>query len=231
MLLAALGDCLGNVHAARAALGAIADRGIMTVLDTGNAVAGFPWPQETLGALTEHGAVSAQDDLDRAAARALRRKTPGDSPADRAAAYAHAHLASASVEAVRAWPIRRSLTLEGLAIHWFSGTPSAQRESLEPEAGPMRFQRIREELNAPLIVYGRNEEPHARWVDGALFVCPGAAGLGGPARYAVIDTDAAPWAVSFHEAPYDETPLAPALAAAGLDDPRQWRYAGASRRS
>lgn len=231
MLLAALGDCLGNVHAARAALGAIAGRGIMTILDTGNAVAGFPWAQETLDALAEFGAVSAQGDLDRAAARALRRKRPGDDPADRAAAYAHSHLTSASVEAVRAWPIRRSLTLEGIAIHWFSGTPSAQRESIDPDAGAMRFQRIREELNAPLIVYGRNLEPHTRWVDGALFVCPGAAGLGAAARYAVIDTDADPWSVSFHEAPYDDAPLAAALAAAGLDDPRQWRYAGASRRS
>ena len=130
MLLAALGDCLGNAPAARAALDAIADRGIVTILHTGNAVTGFPWPQETFDLLGEHGVRCVQGDLDRAAVRALRRKTAGDTAADRAAAYAHGRLSSRAVEAIQGWPIRGALTLEGVDIRWFSGTPTAQRESM-----------------------------------------------------------------------------------------------------
>ena len=64
MMIAVVGDCGGNAPALQAALGAIADEGILTVFQTGN-LAGTGGVDTVIALLKEHGVAVCQGDLDR----------------------------------------------------------------------------------------------------------------------------------------------------------------------
>ncbi len=210
MLIAVLGDIHGHYPALEAVWRHIEEEGIRTVLSTGDAVAGHPWPNETVDALQAWRIVSVQGEFDREAALYPRRaeRLRARWPAQERAVLEQTHQATRSdnLEFLRGLPRSRRVEAEGLAICLCHGTPSSQAESLSPHDPDTRYRRARESANADIVVCGRTHAPHARSVDGALFVNPGS--VAGPERpagsagYAVIDTDADPWQVTFQEVAY-----------------------------
>lgn len=220
MLLAAFGGICGNLPALESVLDEVERAGILTVLNTGNSVLGYPWPNEVVDRLSASRVVSVQGIDDRRVVRARRSSMP-NSLAD-ALLWTHGRLSSNHLEYLRALPKHATLKAEGIRICLCHATPTTQAEFLEADDGPDRFRRVREQTDAQIIVVG-GRRPFSREVDGALFVCPGCAGTprhGRPeAVYAVINTEAIPWSVSFKRAAYDAAALEARLEECGLDRP------------
>lgn len=208
MLLAVIGHVHGNAAALRAALAEINDEGIETVLNTGDSVVGGPEPGAVIDALIARGVVSVQGVADRLAVRYTRKRAALEQRHDaaelEAVKWAHEHLSADHLEYLQGLPRQRVLEIENVRIHLCHGVPSSQSGSLDKESDVLRFQRERELANTPLILFGREHRPFARWVDFTLFVNPGsvgaAQGLDGVAQYALIDTDEEPWTVEFKQA-------------------------------
>lgn len=200
MQLAVIGDIAGAAHALRAALEWIESEGILTILQTGN-LAGPEGGDAVIALLQGAGARVAQGENDRLHLRyeqkseQLRRKME---PADfEALARAHQHLSSASLEYLRDLHKKLRLEVEEVAILVCHGSLSSQGEILDRHTPPSRFQRLREEAGAQLVLCGGSDEPFHVRVEDTLFVGPGRlAPQAGQARLTVIDTDASPWTVS-----------------------------------
>lgn len=216
MLMAVIGDIHGNLPALHAVLEPIDDAGIRTVLNTGDSVAGFPWPNETIGVLCDRGIPSVQGETDRLAAaflrkeRALQEKGP---PAYYTALqWTYDHLSSAHLEFLSGLPRQRRITLEGIEVFLCHGAPGfGQNESLHKDDEDARFLRQREVANAPLVICGRTHVPFYRWALDTLFVNPGSVGWpdGEAARaaYALVNTEPDPWTAEIHWVEYDFAPV------------------------
>ncbi len=223
MILAALGDIHGNLPALEAALEAIDEAGIHTIVNTGDCVVGFPWPNEVVDILRSREILTVQGERDRFAVRFLRkqetlRKKWGASEF-RAVQWTHEAARTDTLEYLRSLPRRRHLHLEGLGITVCHGTLTSQSEGLHPDDPESRFQRQWEEARSDVVILGRTHIPFHRWVRGTLFVNPGSAGMNedGAARYALINTETDPWSVEFQEARYDSQMVTGRLSALGLE--------------
>ncbi len=201
MLMAALGAIRGNLAALEAALRAIDDEGIHTVVHTGDSVVGGGQPAEVLGLLRARAIPSVQGESDRDAARFARKekslRRTRDPETFEALRRAYESLRSDDIEYLAGLPRQRALTVDGVAICLCHGTPFSQAESLEAEGDPSVFRRVREAVNTDIVVCGREPTAFARWVDAALFVNPGPAAIECAAAYAIIDTECEPWKARF----------------------------------
>jgi len=210
MYLAAIGDIHGNLPAFQAVLADIDNTGIQTIVNTGDTVAGHPWPNEVVELLRERNIPSVQGEHDRRVVhflrkkQTLRRKLP--EPEFETLRHAHEMLHSQNLEFLRGLPRQRALHIEAIDICICHGTPTSQAETLDENAPEAKFKRVRELTNARLIICGATHRPFSRIVDGALFVNPGAVGFGprgaNMATYAVVDTEVEPWETYFKELPY-----------------------------
>ncbi len=224
MILAAIGGIHGNLPALEAALGEIEAAGIQTILNTGDSVAGFPWPNETVALLQSHGVVSVQGNFDRLAVRFGRKRAAMERRLDPAAAgvlaWTHEHCRGATLEYLRTLPKTQHIRLEGIGIFLCHGHAQSQSANLAADSPAGLFQRQREAVECGLFVCGAAPAPFARETMGTLFVNPGPlaplSGELGAAQYALINTETAPWEASFHKAEYDAGKAEDALAAAGL---------------
>lgn len=210
MYMAAVGEIRGNWPAFQAVVAALDDAGIETLVNTGNCVGEHPWPQEVVGLLRTRSVPSVQGLLDRRTARMIRKSATlsRTRPADELAALQDTfdRLRPGDIEFLARLPRHRTLRIEGIDIFLCHGTPARQTDTLAPGDSPSKFQRAREEANAPLIIVGNPPEPYAHWETGTLFVNPGAVGLCPGARkeavYALIDTESDPWRVRFERVAY-----------------------------
>ncbi|MFM1919011.1 MAG: hypothetical protein RLZZ303_645 [Candidatus Hydrogenedentota bacterium] len=200
MQLAVIGDIAGAAQALRAALDWIESEGILTILQTGN-LAGPEGGDVVVALLQGAGVQVAQGETDRLHLRyeqkseQLRRKME---PADfDALGRAHHHLSSASLEYLRDLHKKLRLKVEEVSILVCHGSLSSQGEILDQHTPPSRFQRLREEAGAQLVLCGGSEEAFHVRVEDTLFVGPGClAPQPDHARFTVIDTDASPWTVT-----------------------------------
>ena len=226
MLLAALGDIHGNYPALEAVLERIDAMGIHTILNTGDAVCGYPFPCEVWRTIQSRGIVSVQGEMDRLTGMFTRKRASLES---RRTAQEIEHLAwttqtlsSDVIESLRALPKHRVLTLEGLDICLCHGSPRQQTEGLGPGTSAQILDRCREFANAHIIVCGRTHEGWSRLYHETLFVNPGSVGAmqggQGSASFAVIDTESKPWQVRFEQVRYDAAAVTEALATAGLGE-------------
>ena len=210
MLLAALGDIHGNLPAFDAVLGAIDDMGIQTIVNTGDCVVGYSWPNEVIDRLRLRAIHSVQGEMDRLAVRfvrkqdTLKKRRPASEFEDLRWTYQHTR--SDNLEFVRALPAQRTLKVEGKTIYLCHGIGPSQLDALHENDDACKFQRLREIAAADLIIAGRTHAAFARWVDGTLFVNPGAVGVpsgeGAQACLATIDTENEPWETRFHSVAY-----------------------------
>lgn len=210
MYMAAIGDIHGNLPAFQAVLGEIDEAGIQTIVNTGDAVSGYPWPNEVVDLLRERSIASVQGEHDRRVVYFLRkeqtlRRKLAEAEFE-ALRQAHEAIHSQNLEFLRNLPRRQDLHVEGIDICVCHGTPTSQADRLEGSLPDWKFRRVRELTNAQLIVCGATHRGFSRTVDGALFVNPGAVGVGrGGARlatYAVIDTETEPWEAHMREVAY-----------------------------
>ncbi len=207
MLLAVIGDILGNFEALNAALDDIDARGIQSIVHTGNAVAGGARANEVLELLAARGVITVQGAQDNAVARwqkkqaAFARRLSAEECDALRRAYESIH--STRLEELRTLPKRKSLSIDGVDILLCYGSPANQSEVLTEGATLEKLQRQREVAPVHLIVCGGNRKPFHREAAGALFVHPGFAAEGpGVARYTVVDTEESPWRVNDHHIDY-----------------------------
>jgi len=207
MYIAAFGDVHGNLAALNAVLAAIDDAGIQTLLNTGDCVVGYPWPNEVIDLLRARRIPTVQGEMDRRTVHFVRKRNALRqrlSPTEfEAIQQTYEALRPNDLEYLRELPRQRTLVLEGLRVVLCHGTPTSASVSLPEHESEGRFRRIRETANADIIVAGRTHAAFARTVDGTFFVNPGA--VSDPehpahvAHYAVIDTETDPWSAHFHE--------------------------------
>ncbi|GMV99060.1 MAG: hypothetical protein AMXMBFR84_01990 [Candidatus Hydrogenedentota bacterium] len=200
MHFAVFGDVHGNWPALKAVLDDIARRGILTIVHTGDLVVGFPYPNEVVEAVRERGIPGVQGEWDRLTVRASRKgesiqRKIGEDEWE-ALQWTYSHTQSRSLEFLRALPKTRTFDMDGTPVFVCHGTPASSSDVLLRGEADMRFKRMREVANTPIVVCGKSHEPFARTVDGTLFVNPGAVGLaagdGAVASYAVVSTESAP---------------------------------------
>ncbi len=227
MLMAAFGGLAGNLPALDAMLAEIDRKGIHSIVNVGNSVVGYPWPNEVLNCLQSRRIHNVQGSVDRLTVR-VRRKA--ESLKDRlepslreAVQWTNKVMISRNLEYLGSLPRRNIVVIEGLSVCLCHGTPSNQSKRLGADDDLCRFRRQREYINVDIVVMGGGREPFWRMVDGTLFVNPGCAGLGeGPdptATFAMVSTEDDPWAVSFNFVPYDFRSLGNRLAEVGLEKP------------
>lgn len=211
MILAAVGGIHGHLPALQAALAAIDEAGIHTILNTGDSVVGYAWPNEVVDLLRDRSIPSAQGELDRLAVvylrkeASLRAKGVAVDLLDRIR-QTNDDLRSDNVEFLRSLPRCRSLTVDGISIALCHGTLTSQSDSLRADGSDNKFRRQREIFPARIIVCGRTPDPFSRLVDDTLFVNPGC--VGGPsgkkprARYAIINAESEPWSAEMLSVSY-----------------------------
>ena len=208
MIFAAIGDIDGHLDALEAAFRHIGEAGILTVAQTGNIVAGGgERGADALALLRERGAVVVQGRRDRQTVQLLRKRAALERALPReefdALCRAHESLRGGDLEYLRGLPRERRLTVEGLGLYICHGAPASARDVLSADTPRSRLERQREAVPADCIISGGSAEPFHHEVGGTHMVGPGWLCAGpGRARYAVIDSEAAPWRVSFVEVPF-----------------------------
>ena len=111
--------------------------------------------------------------------------------------WAHEHISSQNLEVLRDWRKSVTLELENLAVFLCHGAPGNRKEVLRVDTPTAKLQRQREIAQADIIICGGAEEAFAKDVDGTLFVSPGSlVGEDGVVRYALINTESAPWSMT-----------------------------------
>jgi predicted phosphodiesterase len=206
MIFAAIGDIAGDLPALEAAIHAIDEAGLLTLLHTGNSVAGGPSGAAILERLRARGVVCVASASDRATARfqkmqgTLERKLdPEEFEALRAA---HEALPSAALEYLAAVPRETRLTLEGLEVVLCHGALGSKRDIITAKSPLKNLEREREIAPVELIVTGGAPAPFHRVVGDTHFVCPGPLRASAHTiRYARINTEDRPYTVDFPEAP------------------------------
>ncbi len=202
MILAAIGDIDGNARVLEAVLADIDAAGIQTIVHVGDCVGFGTEPNETVALLRARVVPGVQGDMDRRAARFARKHARETLRAECAPEVFDAlqrtydALRSEHVEYLAGLPRERRLTVDAVAVYLCHGSPNGQDAGLGEDDDPRRFQRFREVAQADVIVMGHTRNPFSRLVDGTLFVNPGAV-ADSPACYAVVDTEAEPWSVTF----------------------------------
>lgn len=207
MHFAVLGDINGNARALRGVLDDLAEQGILTVLQTGNLVAGHGRAKEVLDLLQERRVTCVQGVKDRAVARfrrkeaRLRDRLSGDEVAQLAAV--HESLTGEVIEVLRRLPARRDLEIEELSILVCHGSVSNASDLLSGGTAEAKFQRQREIAPVDIIVCGGAREPFARYIENTLFVGPGWVDHSpGIACYSIVDTEEEPWTVAPKQVSY-----------------------------
>ncbi|MBI1319250.1 MAG: hypothetical protein GC168_09935 [Candidatus Hydrogenedens sp.] len=199
MILAAIGDFRGEVCTLRATLEAIEAQGIVTVVQTGHFLAGADDPDAAAETAREFGLLVAEGEEERMLLRfqqkqaTLRKRMEPEAFARVEAA--HARMRSATFEYARGLHKQVKLEIDGIRIIACHGSPASTAEVITPETPAMRLQRHREHGTPDILICGGHPEPFHRWIDGALFVCPGDLMRDGRAWYTTISTETDPWEV------------------------------------
>jgi len=211
MLLAVFGDIHGNFPAFEAVMKHIDGRGIQTIVNAGDSVAGFWWPNEVIEHLRMRRIYSVQGTMDRRAVLfqrgPIKTRTKLSEEVTRDIEWTHYHCRSDNLEFLRALPKRRMFAVEGFSVFVCHGSPTSQDDGLHDSDPDRAFKRQREFANTHIIISGQTHERFCRTVDDTLFVNPGSIGYDaqglGTAHYAVIDTDVRPFSVEFVPVFYD----------------------------
>ncbi len=212
MILGIIGDIHGHLPALKAVLARLDNAGVENLVNTGDCVAGNPWSGGVIDLLRERNIPTAQGLEDRQVVRFARRRgvRGGDARGGQFDSIRRAFesLSSDQIEFLRSLPKLVTLELDGVRIAVAHGTPGAQSRPLLASDDVDLFRRQRERTNADVIACGQSHQAFCRWVDGILFVNPGAvgppAGWSLPAQYALVNTEFAPWECKIKSVPLDE---------------------------
>jgi predicted phosphodiesterase len=205
MILAILGGVHGQAGALRAALHAVEEAGILSVVHTGDSVLGGPDPRGAMDLLATHRVPAVQGAEDRLVGHALRKQRRMarslDDAARAAVTAAHEALTGSQVEALLARPHTRRLEIDGIRILVCHGLPGHPGEHLDADTPAALLERLRESSDADIVVCGGGPDFTARLVADTLFVAPGRVALDGGAAYAWVSTESTPWTAGVERVP------------------------------
>lgn len=221
MVLAALGDIHGNWPALQAALAAIDEAGIRTIVCTGDVVAGYPYPNEVIDCLDTRDIATVQGLQDKLTAALVRSGGQTMKRANEHAAAAmrwtYDHLSSANVEYLRALPRVQRITVDGIDTYVCHSAPDASHESIGADTSAQRFERYRESARADIVVGGKTHETFEMLVEDTFFVNPGSVGCDKRgAVYAVVSTEEDIWTAEYRIVEYDRDAVEAQTRSAGL---------------
>ncbi len=221
MVLAAFGDIHGNWPALEAALAAIDNAGIRTIVCTGDAVAGYPFPNEVVDCLDVRNITTVQGTQDKLTASLVRSggqtMKRASEDAAKAMRWTYDQLSSANVEYLRALPRTQCITIDGVDLYVCHGAPDAVNRGIGEDTSDDQFNRYRESARADIVISGNTHQPFHRQFEDTLFVNPGSVGCDERgAVYAVVSTEAVPWTVEYCFADYDRVAVDDAVRRAGL---------------
>lgn len=221
MLLAVISDIHGNLPALEAALEAIDEAGIHSVVNAGDSVGGYPFPNEVIACLERRSIPNVQGECDRATASLVRKhaKLPKRFSQESIALlqWTYDRLSSANIEYLLALPRMQRILIDGIDVCFSHGSPTASGETIGADTGLERFRRYREAARADIVIGGKTHQPFHQQVDDTLFVNTGTTGCDPRgAAYAIISTEQEPWTVAFHYAPYDRATVEQATREAGI---------------
>ncbi len=212
MIVGIIGDIHGHLPALTAVLAQLDNAGVENLVNTGDCVVGNPWSGGVIDILRDRNIPTAQGLEDRQVVRFARRQgvRGGDAHGGQFDSIRRAFesLSSDQIEFLRSLPKLVTLKLDGVRIAAAHGTPGVQSRPLLVSDHADLFRRQRERTNADVIACGQTHQAFYRWVDGTLFVNPGAvgppAGRPRPAQYALVDTESTPWGCEIKSVPLDE---------------------------
>ena len=207
MLLAVLGDIHGNLSAFNRALEIIDDLGIELVFNTGDLVAGSPYPNEVIEIVRERRIPSVQGLFDRWVGLFQRKGTHFRDKLDETQIAliedSHRQLRLDYVEFLRNLPRHYRCTAENIDIFLCHGSPESPADGIPPDASENRLLRARETANAQLILLGKTHQPFVRNLADTWFVNPGSLGIpvsgNSTGTFALVNTDAEPWEIEFRK--------------------------------
>jgi putative phosphoesterase len=210
MLIAALGDIHGNLPALEAALAEIDDLGIQTIVNAGDSVVGFPWSNETIDLLLARNIKSVQGEFDRIAVRYERKKKriEEEYPPEivEKIQEAHENASSTNLELLAGMPKDIRFAVDGIEAFLCHGTPQSQSDSLLENDDPIKFRRMREIANAPIVICGRSHIPFSKTFEETFFVNPGSVGVSQDekrtASFAIISTESEIWQAEIRSVSY-----------------------------
>ena len=200
MLIAVIGEVAGNFRSFEAALKAIENEGIQTILQTGNLVLGESGSNESVLLAESRGLHCVLGEQDRKVVRFQKKKAMIERRMDKDAfdklRHAHESLRPNSIEWLQRLPRERRIELEGIGILLCGGAPGAANQVIEKNTPAVRLQRYRENTDCRLILCGGNGSPFHHRVADTLFVHPGPVTPNQDrAAYTRVDTEELPWRV------------------------------------
>ena len=185
MPLALVSDIHGNDDALGAVVAELAELGVDTAVCLGDAVQGGDQPREVLDRLAGLGwpvILGNADDFLLA--------VPDDSPEEITAAHLEkrewtlSQLDDRHLGQIRAFPRTLDLELEGgLTLRAFHGSPQSYDDVLLPDTPDAQLEHLLGGSGADVLAGGHTHRQWTRYVDGALYVNPGAVDAG---EFAVV---------------------------------------------
>jgi predicted phosphodiesterase len=174
--LALVSDIHGSDDAFAAVAAAVAERGVDQGICLGDAVQGGDQPTEVLDRLEELGWQVVLGNAD-----AFLLEVPADSPEAITAAqlakreWTLAQLDERRLDRIRAFPPTLELEFDGgVRLRAFHGSPRSYDHLIFPETGDAEIERLLGGSGVDVLAGGHTHRQWARFVDGALFVNPGA---------------------------------------------------------
>ncbi len=196
MLMAVIGNVLGEADLLSKALAAIDSEGIQTVAVIGDIVYSSAHPNEAIDLLRTRNCPIIGGERDRTVVsftrkkNSLRKRLSGDE-FDSIERTFNA-LRCENIEFLHGLPRHRIMNADGTDVFLCYGTPNGVNDLLQPDDDAPRLRRLRELANCPVIICGGGSEHFHRIIDLTLFVSPGSL-----PQYALIDTEEDPWRVDF----------------------------------
>jgi putative phosphoesterase len=224
--VAVITDIHANLPAMQAALARIDELAIERIYCGGDLVGYGPHPNEVCALIRERAIPTIYGNYDYAIARDLEDcgcayPTPHERAlGQRSVDWTLTHTGQASKAFMRELPFDLRFAVGEVAVHLVHGSPRRVNEYLFEDKGDRLFERLAEDEQARVLVFGHTHKPWVREHGGVLFVNCGSVGKSkdGDARgaFAVLRETAEGFAVTIERVPYDAESVAVEVRRAGL---------------
>jgi putative phosphoesterase len=226
--VAVITDIHANLPALQAALARIDELGVARIYCGGDLVGYGPHPNEVCALIRECAIPTIYGNYDYAIARDLEDcgcayPTPHERAlGQQSVEWTLAHTDRASKDFMCGRPFDLRFEVGGAAVHLVHGSPRKVNEYLFEDKGARLFERLAEEEDARVLVFGHTHKPWVGEHGGVLFVNCGSVGKpkdGDPrAAFAVLRAATEGVEVTIERVDYDAESVASGVRRAGLPD-------------
>jgi len=224
--VAVITDIHANLPALQAALARIDELGVARIYCGGDLVGYGPHPNEVCALIQERAIPTIYGNYDYAIARDLEDcgcayPTPHERAlGQQSVDWTLAHTDRASKDFMGELPFDLRLEVGGVAVHLVHGSPRKVNEYLFEDKGARLFERLAEDEDARVLVFGHTHKPWVGEHGGVLFVNCGSVGKpkdGDPrAAFAVLRAATQGVEVTIERVAYDAESVASGVRRAGL---------------